>query len=151
MKPMQLFHTCTRLWHQNFVTFRTCRQKWKLMMLLKQKRKRFVNEISEKWKWTILSSSDPANSRSRWKPLFDEHFSKPSAKFEFASPFSRTEIPCPSVTNRETPSSSRPRLHAGNSHPVCGRRPPTPIMEHNGIPVCRNGLVKMGHAAQRCG
>ena len=30
-------------------------------------------------------------------------------------------------TDRETPSSSRPRLHAGNSHPVCGLRPPTPI------------------------
>ena len=27
---------------------------------------------------------------------------------------------------RRTSTSSRPRLHAGNSHPVCGRRPPTP-------------------------
>ena len=39
--------------------------------------------------------------------------------------------------HRETPSSSRPRLHAGNSHPVCGRRPPTPIM-----PVC---LFNLGY------
>ena len=49
-KPVQLFHTCTRNLHQSFVTFRTCREKWKLIMLLKQKRKRFVKEISEKWK-----------------------------------------------------------------------------------------------------
>ena len=70
MKPMQLFHTCTTFLHQNFVTFRTCRQKWKLIMFSKQKWKRFVKEIRKMWKMTKNCSIWPLFSHSKWKALF---------------------------------------------------------------------------------
>ena len=45
------FHTCTRLLHQHFVTFRTCRQRWKLIMLWKQKRNISWKKSAKCGKW----------------------------------------------------------------------------------------------------
>ena len=69
MKPSRLFRTCTAFLIQILVLFCTSRPEWIWADALKQKWKRFVKGIQQKWKMDHFDSIWSGNSRARWNPF----------------------------------------------------------------------------------